>query len=454
MVLTKQNSISRKLIIIFLAFLLYATSLLGSYNKSASAAVPAALAVAGGAGYSAVAMYVMGALVVSAGAAVVGLDYADDIKTHATTVWNGLNETSQKAWKDTIEASIVAGKSTMTLTNSMFSDLLSLKDKIVEGAQTIIGAYELDRIGVSINDELMGSSSSYRYINYDPFYGTLNEDVMVIFNGYKAGSIQIKHDYVYTGFVTVGASEFPDDFQFPITEEQWSALRSATNLVQLRGAMASAGIPFPAVVPNDSPIPSKDYFDNALDQAINNIGVKEVNIPLDQFLARDVAGNRVDYNESTGVWAYPDGVPYTGDVSWDVPVAVPNTGVAVPTVGSPAVPITDIVVGDIPVVGTGTVTVPPPPTGGGGGNPLTDLVPVAFLMAFLDLLRAILMYLGRMFTFITTIPLIQPVSIDNVAFEWFKSAKIVGVHIYNVISSLASIGLSFMIYRSIRRLLP
>ncbi|MBY6272396.1 MAG: hypothetical protein CW346_09325 [Bacillaceae bacterium] len=64
------------------------------------------------------------------------------------------------------------------------------------------------------------------------------------------------------------------------------------------------------------------------------------------------------------------------------------------------------------------------------------------------------MYLIRLFKFIVSIPTAAPIPIGNPAFEWFRNARIMGVQIYPVISTLASIGLSVMVYKAIRRVFP
>lgn len=81
-------------------------------------------------------------------------------------------------------------------------------------------------------------------------------------------------------------------------------------------------------------------------------------------------------------------------------------------------------------------------------------LPVEALAGLLCILKAVCLYLIRLFRFIVSIPTAAPVSINNPAFEWFRSAKIVGVQIYTVISSLASVGLSVMVYKAIRRVFP
>jgi hypothetical protein len=94
----------------------------------------------------------------------------------------------------------------------------------------------------------------------------------------------------------------------------------------------------------------------------------------------------------------------------------------------------------------------------GGEVPVPDdtgifakLFPILLIVKLFGVLGSCLMYLIRMFQFIMTIPGIEAIPIDNDAFVWFRSAQIVGIKIYDVVSSLAGVGLSFIVFRAIRR---
>jgi hypothetical protein len=119
---------------------------------------------------------------------------------------------------------------------------------------------------------------------------------------------------------------------------------------------------------------------------------------------------------------------------------------------------------------TGNISDPPPPDTDGDGIPdstditpggetptpddtgiFAKLFPVLLIVKLFGVLGSCLMYLVRMFQFIMTIPGIDAIPIDNDAFVWFRSAQIVGIKIYDVVSSLAGVGLSFIVFRAIRR---
>jgi hypothetical protein len=79
------------------------------------------------------------------------------------------------------------------------------------------------------------------------------------------------------------------------------------------------------------------------------------------------------------------------------------------------------------------------------------LFPILLIVKLFGVLGSCLMYLVRMFQFIMTIPGIDALPIDNAAFVWFRSTQIIGIKIYDVVSSLAGVGLSFIVFRTIRR---
>jgi hypothetical protein len=130
---------------------------------------------------------------------------------------------------------------------------------------------------------------------------------------------------------------------------------------------------------------------------------------------------------------------------------------------SPGVPINDV----IPVEDQDNIYPPDDDHDGipngtditpGGETPVPDdtgifakLFPVLLIVKLFGVLGSCLMYLVRMFQFIMTIPGIDAIPIDNDAFVWFRSAQIVGIKIYDVVSSLAGVGLSFIVFRAIRR---
>jgi hypothetical protein len=94
----------------------------------------------------------------------------------------------------------------------------------------------------------------------------------------------------------------------------------------------------------------------------------------------------------------------------------------------------------------------PAPVPEGFSNPFG--LPIAAGGAILCILESIVMYVLRLFQFIISIPTAPAIPFGNSAFEWFRTARIMGVQIYQVISSLGAVGLSVMVFKIIRRVLP
>lgn len=76
--------------------------------------------------------------------------------------------------------------------------------------------------------------------------------------------------------------------------------------------------------------------------------------------------------------------------------------------------------------------------------------PWALLLPFLQFLAAMVGFLVKIGAFVATIPLVPSQPINNAAFQWFRSATILGVQVYNVVSTLAAAGLALTVYRIIR----
>lgn len=449
-----KNSIFRKFSIISLAFLLYATTLLGSYNRSAYAAEDA-LWGKGTSGAMAITTYIVSSLMVAGGGAAVAVDeYKDDIQKLSTEAVETWDQTEKEMWFNAAKAAYTTSDGIVTLSNSMKTSLDSLTGFLADGIYDLLKLGEANNYLSGLNESFFSKTTSDITITdydlswsftlgstvytssqwvLDPTGGAYDDKVSLLYrdqNGYYLSVMQLSHSLYPTILTEYEAIQDYADFNAFIGKFFGQALNPAKA---------------------DSDVPTVQTLNDYTNTAVNELkGFNEVNIPMDQFLATNVAGQPVSVDTTTGAVLNPDGTTYEGDIGWAFPLPAPTT---IPGYASPAVPISTVGVGDIPIVGTppGTTI---PPSAGGSSNPFTNLVPISFLLVILDLLRAILFYLARMFTFILTIPLIPSIPIDNAAFQWFKSAEIVGIQIYNVVSGLASIGLSFMVYKAIRRLLP
>jgi hypothetical protein len=159
------------------------------------------------------------------------------------------------------------------------------------------------------------------------------------------------------------------------------------------------------------------------------------------------------WNTTTNNYNYYNDYPVTiinegtGTENVDVPVNPPFTPEETGNISDPAPPDTDNDgIPDSTDITPGGETPVPDDTG-----IFAKLFPVLLIVKLFGVLGSCLMYLVRMFQFIMTIPGIDAIPIDNDAFVWFRSAQIVGIKIYDVVSSLAGVGLSFIVFRAIRR---
>jgi hypothetical protein len=159
------------------------------------------------------------------------------------------------------------------------------------------------------------------------------------------------------------------------------------------------------------------------------------------------------WNTTTNNYNYYNNYPVTiinngtGTENVDVPVNPPMTPEETGNISDPPVPDNDNDgIPDSTDITPGGETPVPDDTG-----IFAKLFPVLLIVKLFGVLGSCLMYLVRMFQFIMTIPGIDAIPIDNDAFVWFRSAQIVGIKIYDVVSSLAGVGLSFIVFRAIRR---
>lgn len=450
MVLTK-NKIVNKIFICFLVVLLYVSMLLTSY-RSASASVSDLLGK-GTEGAIAIASYVLSGVLVAGGAAAAAVDeYKPQIQEAAKNAYDSFGQAEKELWLNAAKLSFTTSQGILTVSEGMIDSLSRIKDSLSDSIMKLLGVYESSSYLNNPNASLFVSTAVSREFGFDDRSIWWTDSV----HGVTSPGWRILHkfeDDPYTlEYLNYNFNWTPLEYRSTATFPEIDLVYK--NIDSYGALLSFIERYFYSLTPSvaTSAIPPKTYFNDSVDAAIAGLGgVKEVNIPLDQFLATNTLGHPVTLDTTTGAVLNPDGTVNSDPLTWDYPLPVPGV---VPGIAAPAVPITGIGVTDVPLVGNPPTTGTPPGTGGTSGNPFTNLVPVAFLMALLDLLRAILMYLARMFTFVLTIPLIPIKTIDNVAFQWFREAKIVGIYIYQVVSSLASIGLSFMVYRAIRKVLP
>jgi hypothetical protein len=332
----------KKILPLFLALFIFTSTFFMQVEKASANPLVGAMAVGTGAGYAAVGVYVLGGLLVAAGAAAVGSQYSDQIKQSSVNVWNKFDDTSRGLWKTAISASIEAGKTSVSMTKELYDSLVSASGALSAEVKDLVKGYEASK--TVENDAAYHSRQIYM--------------TGVTFNIGTYSSTKWYFDITGSSFqnINLRAANGLGYFAIALTPENQTAL----NAINSYGSMVAFILKYwgQTVTPvlATSAAPPIDYYNDSVDTAIQGLsGAKEINIPLDQFLAKNATGENLTYDETTNTMTNTDGSTYTGEVTWDYPVA----GVSSPTaVSNPAVPISSVVTGDTSFV---TDTPPPPP---------------------------------------------------------------------------------------------
>lgn len=98
-------------------------------------------------------------------------------------------------------------------------------------------------------------------------------------------------------------------------------------------------------------------------------------------------------------------------------------------------------------VATGQPYTPPTPSTNGAN------ILQGFIVQFLDMLRAMIEFTLRLVTFLVTLQTlpIKDFGQYSTTFDWFKQLRLGGIPIYDSVMSLAALGISFALYRVVRR---
>lgn len=341
----------KKFLPLFLTLIILSGSFSLQYNKAyaADASVSAALASGQGA-MTAAGIYLTYALTVAGGAAALGSQYADQIKTHSAQVWNSLSDTAKSTWNQTVATSLAAGSQTVTITQGM-ADMLKT-------AFTGFGAWLSGLLNTAANPpatdaqmefrvdsgnyydfgDLTASKSAYNYIVKDTTYDNSVHTfyMMQVIPGYAGAGEEIEGWAVgssYAYYILVDP------------KHNWAANAYSTGQGVL-SKLASLGFPISVVPSNGTAVtvPDGATLDGVMNTNLDNLGsgVKEIDLPLDQFLYKDGAGNILDYNPADNTFADTAGNVYTGDVAVDYPIPGVNTSVSY---GNPTADLANVTAG-------------------------------------------------------------------------------------------------------------
>lgn len=437
-------------------------------------AIPAGIQLGAG-------VYVIGGLLVAGGAGLIGYEeHGEEIKQHSLRAWENATQLSKDSLNLSIEAAQGIGNGIVNL-QSDFQKFIDAKLENIGQNSVLMSTTGLTSEGISIDNRYHNSGQLIAL--YPPDGGFL------IVNGMKTKSISLTNGRYKSrvSFLNDTTGSWVN-IDFPESLENNAAIQDAmvnagTNFAAITGIYSMAGV--------SVALGSEELYAN-IQQGISRTrevweSMRDAGLvlPVDSVTSH-VGDNRVKYDAQSDVYRDDAGTTYApGDVTHAFPQPrwrektndIPDAGVWVDTpavTGNPAVDRTVELDTSIPKtttnVTTGTTVANPdiavtePGIPGGGTNPPTNppiklpgtqpIVPIALMLGLFDLLRAILMYLVRMFTFVMTLPMVAAIPIENPYFQWFRTATILGVKPYSLVMTAATFFMSFAAYKSIRRLIP
>lgn len=477
-----------------------------NFNVSRTHAAAPAIA-AGGSG-----AYVVGALAVGGIAGALGYsEYSDEINAHAKRVWDGTTQLVKDSWNATVnwmyDLPMFAINNpdvsqhkfpTLEFPLSTTNDLV--KQTVINATPNIIQSDYLKNAtsvpvapsivtkypNVSI-DKVYEHNSSFGLYTKQLIFSFTDEkyfllkttlsDMPYVFKTMTLSQGSYSGDWIYISISDYHASSArfnsaqQQSFRLKIYSSQLWEKGLLTNVLtaeMLLGLLSDGAI-------NDIYIGDESIFEKVnLARSLNmtevyrdfpgiNAGTNtgRLTIPFPEgklgVPVGDLpAGSDVVYNPGDSTWYTPDGT-LVGNPSDVIAKPFPNTKVIDhPITGVPTLvwetPWGAVNVGTGELITTGN----PPVPGGPGGNPNVPNLPrppvgvIGFLSLFLDFFRAVLMYLVRLFTFISSLAFLPPVSIGNSAFDYFRHATFYGVNIWQIVMMLFNFGIGLAIYKTIK----
>jgi hypothetical protein len=347
----------KKILPVFLSFLIIGSSFFTKVDK-VSAAGLGMLSAPGGS--SAAIAYIITGLMVAGGAAVAASDSVikNEIVPKATLIWNKMDETQKAVWNDAVNQSISAGVKTVVFTAPMIQ---TLKDKLsdISFMNTSLASQ------ADIRTRYITKYGSISY--YRGAYRSINSPSgLVISAGGHIGN------QFTAQFGTDGGNK---SFTLTLVNSTTWNITGTADSAWVASTLAEKNMVFDTLTPwafaatvgaviqaGDTVVPAISYFDDSLNAALDNIGtgIKEVNIPVDDFIAKDSTGNVL--TNTDGVLTNADGSTYTGNPTWDFPIPGVKVGTAIPTAANPAIPISDVTTGvnDTPIVSEVVEPIPDP----------------------------------------------------------------------------------------------
>lgn len=316
------------------------------------------MSLGGGAGWTAVGKYaVEGVLVAAGGAALINdaIEGATAVKQKAEEVWNNLTEVEKTEFAGQVQRAYNPTTGSLKLEGDLGNFVGTISNKVADGAYRGVKDYEATKI-------LSTSVPSYMSHSYQTLVvGSYSSDWKTRFhivNMVTGREDTVSHLRIANWFEGSQMLQYGDGSNYSFSDQStnsWNPNRyeQVKGLNSLSSLMAYISAVFPLLkvdyaVPG-AEAPARDYYTNSVAQTLG--GINEINIPLDQFLARTTTGQALQYNETTGTLQL-DGKDYTGAWEWARPNLKVGAGAGDIGFANPAIDAGNVVVGegDVPFV--------------------------------------------------------------------------------------------------------
>lgn len=485
----------KKIFILLICFTLAFAAFIQSERKAS--ANPLALAVPAGITISAGA-YTAGAYALAGIAGLAGyVEYQDEINAHAAAAWQNGTQLSKDAMNMMVQGAIGTGTALTTVSTDFLNWLQNEYRPDIMAKMATLPEMTFNG-GTSVRNSYGGSFPSISAVQINHTFSNGNE-ISINGNTYNHVRVSVQYDAseryryirVYSSCceiagikgsaATVGMTKAALNL---LDAEDASTITSS----QIAASLTLAGFDVSLVGSGGVALPESELYQEGvskLDEAWRDMSDAGLVLPVDGITPyvgdkplkinsqgdayTDDAGTL--YNPSDVDYAFPlpkirtEDVPVPG-IYTDTPALTGNPTIDDAIISNPAIPKTttniqtgvtianpDIPISETPIPTPDPTPEPKPPKlprPPGSQGP----VPIMMFLAFFDLLRALIMYLVRMFNWIMTIPFIDEKPIDNPYFQWFRQAKILGVYPYTLVTSMAAFFLSFKLVTAVRRFLP
>jgi hypothetical protein len=339
----------RKIVSIFLAVTVFFSSLVVSHNKAhANAGVfmlggTSAEMVSAAAGASVVGPFVIGAILVAAGGAYIATNYGDEIKQYATQVYSNMSAAAKQSLQTAYTEAVQAGKNTITLSSEFVNELKANSQVIADWIKLKLNTAE----SVSITTTAWYLDTVSSYWGWD-FGANTSEGYKLYVNGQEAlevGYQRISDTYppeIYLWWTNKAGTRFDVITGLKTWDSMFKPKNYYDSLSKVMQLMTYVGL---TVGISKTGLESAGYdAKTVIDNALDDVASYPVGIP--NLGVKSLDGQDLTYDPTAQKWKTGAGT-VVEDVVADFPIPVPRADA---TFGNPAIPLTDVVIGDVPFV--------------------------------------------------------------------------------------------------------